>query len=293
MYYIDAVGDNDKFSSNMPIIGWMRDTCTSLDTMMEYLEDDDNIPEASHLNIHALHPNGITSEWFVMAGSYQPLQGYLRAYAMRNKTTVKSFRLKYNDRTIFLSSIRDKTPRQLGMTGGTLEVTFIQSTAEEEQSSKPKSQPSNKKSKGKKKKHKRSNKKKAMRLASFENEEEKLKEQHSQSLSRVFEEADATFRSIRQKLEAMNLERTLPKEKRSRPKPKVVSAEPLDNPVSDGLAGKAGKTHFIVQVGETNNLYNTRGSKQSAGRIAREVDARKRKLWQNSTSASQNGWIPQ
>ena len=148
----------------------------------------------------------------------------------------------------------------------------MKSTSEEEQPPKPKSQPNNKKSKGKKKKHRKSNKKRSTQPASFENEGDKLKEQHSQSLSRVFEEADATFRSIRQKVEAMNLERTLPKEKRSRPKLKAEPAEPIDNPPADGLAGKAGKTHFIVQVGETNNLYNTRGSKQSAGRIAREVD---------------------
>ena len=120
-----------------------------------------------------------------------------------------------------------------------------------------KSRPSKGDKKQKRKGSNGSKKKKTQQIA-VENEEEKLRQQHSQELTRVFEEADPAFREIRQRLAAMNLERTLPKERKKKKQPKpAVPVDPVRNPPEDGIGGKAGKTFFIIQVGEIANLYKT------------------------------------
>ena len=54
------------------------------------------------------------------------------------------------------------------------------------------------------------------------------------------------------------IERSLPKVK-SQPRPKLVvhPSVMIDNPPTTGLGGKAGKSHYIVQIGEVRNLYKT------------------------------------
>ena len=83
-----------------------------------------------------------------------------------------------------------------------------------------------------------------------------MRKLHSKAISKVFEEAGPAFKQIRQRLNAMNLERTPAKKRMPKLKPEP-SAEVIDNPPTDGLAGKAGKTFFIIQVGEVTNLYNS------------------------------------
>ena len=75
----------------------------------------------------------------------------------------------------------------------------------------------------------------------------------------------------------MSLQRTMPKQRKSQSKVAPATGETFDNPPMNGLAGKAGKSSFVVLVGEASNLYNTRakpstGNKHSAARIAGEVD---------------------
>ena len=69
----------------------------------------------------------------------------------------------------------------------------------------------------------------------------------------------------------MNLERTKPKQRTSPSKATKPVEVLLDNPLGDDqLGGKAGKTQFIIQVGEVSNLYKT--SKQSSGGRGRRQD---------------------
>jgi len=196
-----------------------------------------------------------------------PLKELLVDYATETNVSIKSLRIKHNGTTLFLSSIGKKTPLDLGIEeDGVLEITIMQSTQTETTANE---QPKQQSPKGKKKnkKHKKSKKKRPVQIAPPEDEEEKDRKQWMFSLYRVFAEAEPTFKEIRQRLNAMNLERTKPKQRTS-PSKSTKSVEVVDNPlVDDQLGGKAGRTQFIIQVGEVSNLYKTiKPSSASRGR---------------------------
>ena len=154
------------------------------------------------------------------------------------------------------------------MDNDTIEVTIIQSTQSDtatNEQSKQQSSPKGKNSK--KKKHKKSKKKRPVQIAPPED----LKGEHSKLLGKIHEEAESQFKEIRQRLNVMNLERTKPKQRTSPSKAKPV--EVVDNPLGDDgqLGGKAGKTQFIIQVGEVSTLYKTTKA-SSAGRGSRRQD---------------------
>jgi len=200
----------------------------------------------------------------------EPLTEFLTNYAHDRYTSIKSLRIKYKDRTLFLSSIGRKTPRELGIgDNDILEITIIQSTPSEPITRESKQQ-SPKGKKNKKKKHKKSKKKRVVQPLVIKKTEVELKVEHSKLLGKVYEEAEPTFKEIRQRLNAMNLERTKPKQKKIQSKANKP-VEVVDNPVGDDqLLGKAGKTQFIIQVGEVSNLYKT--TKHSSGGRGRRQD---------------------
>ena len=197
-----------------------------------------------------------------------PLKQLLTRYADDKVTSVKSFRIKHNDRTLFLSSIGKKTPEELGIEGGdTFEITIIQTTPTETSTKEELKQHNTKKGKNNKnKKHKKSKKKQPVQIAPPEDH----KGEHSKLLSKIHEEAESQFKEIRQQLNALNLERTKPKQRTS-PTKATKPMKVVDNPHDDEgqLGGKAGKTQFIIQVGEVSNLYKTTKS-SSAGRGRRQ-----------------------
>ena len=170
---------------------------------------------------------------------------------------------------IFLSSIGQKAPHVFSiMDNDTIEVTILQSTPSDTATNEQSKQQSSPKSKNKKKnkKHKKNNKKRTVQIAPPED----LKGEHSKLLGKIHEEAESQFKEIRQRLNAMNLERTKPKQRNSPSKSKPV--EVVDNPLDGGqLGGKAGRTQFIIQVGEVSNLYKTT-KPSSAGRGRRQDD---------------------
>ena len=55
----------------------------------------------------------------------------------------------------------------------------------------------------------------------------------------------------------MMLERSRPKSKKKKKYRSEASIPIVDNPRTEDLGGKAGKTHYTVQVGEVANLYKT------------------------------------
>jgi len=95
-------------------------------------------------------------------------------------------------------------------------------------------------------------------LQVIEKSEEELKIEHSKMLTKLHEEAQPRLKMIRQRLNNLLIERCPPKVKTrvkresSRPQPSMMI-----NPSTEGLAGKAGKAHYLVQVGEVTNLYKT------------------------------------
>jgi len=200
-----------------------------------------------------------------------PLKQLLTKYAINRNTSMKSLRIKHNDKTIFISSIGKKTPDELGINDNdVIEVTIIQSTPTEMSTNEQSKQKTPKgKNKKKNKKHKKSKKKRAQPLL-IEKTEAELRGEHSKLLGKVYEEAESQFKEIRQRLNAMNLERTKPKQRITQSKT-TKPVEEVDNPLLDQLRGKAGKTQFIIQVGEVSNLYKTTKS-SSTPRGRRQED---------------------
>jgi len=241
------------------------DSKVAPDSMMKYLQTNkpDNVNDFMFFRCR----DGNDMLRRVVALSVAPLTRFLTNYAYDIRTSIKSLRIKHNDKTLFLSSIGKKTPLDLGMKDDDiLDITII-STPSETTNEQPKQQSSPKGKK--KKKHKKSKKKRPVQPLLIQKTEVELKVEHSKLLGKVYEEAEPQLKEIRQRLNAMNLERTKPKQKKIQTKAKPV--ELVDNPLDDGQeGGKAGRTQFIIQVGEVSNLYKT--TKPSSGGRGRRQD---------------------
>jgi len=216
------------------------------ENMMNYLQTNKPEEEVNEYMIIQC-TNGYTTERNI-GSCNRPIKLFLTKYAEDRDISVKSLRVKYKDKTLFISSIGKKTPLDLGIKeDDILEITIMQlqteTTKEQPKQSSPKGK--NKKNNNKKK-HKKSNKKRPVQIAPPED----LKGEHSKLLGKIHEEADPTFKEIRQRLNAMNLERTKPKQRTSPSKTTAKPKEVVDNPLDDGqlLGGKAGKTQFIKWV---------------------------------------------
>ena len=196
----------------------------------------------------------------------------LTKYTTSRGLSIKSLRIKHKNKMIFLSSIGKKTPYDLGITeNDILDITIMQSTPTKMSTNEQSKQQSSPKGKNKKKKkHKKRKKKRVVQPPVIQKTEAELRGEHSKLLGKVYEEAELTFKEIRQRLNAMNLVKTKPKQRSMQPKT-TEPVEVVDNPLSDDqLGGKAGKTQFIIQVGEVSNLYKT--TKPSSGGRGRRLD---------------------
>ncbi|KAL7534967.1 hypothetical protein ACHAXR_006182 [Thalassiosira sp. AJA248-18] len=201
--------------------------------------------------INTVDANGNSSQRYTLPTG--PFKYFLARYAADRHTSVKSLRIELNGKRLFLSDIGIKSPAYWGLDDNdVVKISIMQplpaeATAQEQPTK-------SKRPKGKK--NKKCNRKKTIQPKPPEDEEEKLRKLWMDAISRVFVEADPTFRSIRQRLNALNLQRTKPKQKKNQ-----TLAEPVEEPVNHhtegGLCGKAGKSRFIIQVGEVSNLYKT------------------------------------
>ena len=80
---------------------------------------------------------------------------------------------------------------------------------------------------------------------------------HSKLLTLVFEEATELFQTRRQRLNELSLQKSKPKEKSTKAKPKTSALEPVSHGCLTDTAGKAGKTAFQVLVGHEDYLYKS------------------------------------
>mmetsp|Transcript_11953 Transcript_11953/g.22147 ORF Transcript_11953/g.22147 Transcript_11953/m.22147 type:complete len:536 (-) Transcript_11953:192-1799(-) len=201
----------------------------------------------------------------VQIGHSTTLKSLFNDYAQVRDLSLRSLRFSFEGRTLFLSSAKNKTPEQLGMNDlAIITVTDLTQTSEEEESSATAAGSSHisysKNSSSRSKKGKRSKKKKApappVQPSVTEKTQEELKIEHSNILTKIHEEAQPQFKQIRQRLNNLSIERSRPKVKSRRPKfvPPLLKTY---FPHSTGLGGKAGKSHYVVQVGEVQNLYKT------------------------------------
>jgi len=205
------------------------------------------------------------------------LKPVISNYAEERGVSLRSLRFSYNGKTLFLSQIGKKTPEELGMQDDDVIVVHDTNSSAlqppQETRSKGPSQktPSASKqdnlrdsvsfSKGKKVKRLGlgGNKPaKAREPTNRQMTQEELKIEHSKALTKLHEELQPTLRLIRQRLNNLLIERSQPKSK-SRRHPKGASSRAhVDIPYMECLGGKAGKSNFLVLVGEVENLYKTR-----------------------------------
>jgi DNA-nicking Smr family endonuclease len=195
----------------------------------------------------------------------------LSRYAATRGVPLKSFRFKYDNRMLFVSSSGSKSPYDLGMQ----ERDVIYASRLGNDDAKPniaeettkKSCLSQGGSGAKKVKGKKKGKKKVPSQPTYStmDEEERLRRVHSKMLSRVFDEANPRFKKIRQQINSLALEQTPPKSKSL--SPRARAREPTAAGVSDiesfSLENKAIKSRFNIIAGEVSNLYkSTKPSKK-------------------------------
>ena len=187
-----------------------------------------------------------------------PLKSLFNTYADESGESLRALRFSYNGGTLFLSSLGQKTARDLCMQDSDTISIFnnISSKAEEpvthqKKQSKKKNKPVEKKVRSTKRKSKAPS-----QPITIPKTEKELKEAHSLMLSKVFEEAEPKLKAIRQMLNDLALDRQDPKDRSTPSKKKQVTGnQEVFNTSDVGLGGKAGKTSFTVNVGQVENLY--------------------------------------
>jgi DNA-nicking Smr family endonuclease len=186
-----------------------------------------------------------------------PLKSLFNEYAEERNVSLRSFRFSYQGKTLFLSCAGTKSPSDLGMKGDGTVIVVSQVSSSEETTPRPKESTKSKSSSSKKNKNKKGKSKHKASPPDLHRSEsmsrEQLKLEHSKILTVLFTEVEPKFKEIRRRLNLLALERTKPKQKRSRVQPQ----QPVINPSTEGLGSKAGKTQYVVQVGESANLYKT------------------------------------
>ena len=209
-------------------------------------------------------------------GSSTTLKTVFNEYAEKRSVSLRSLRFSYAGKTLFLSTVGNRTPEEMQMrdqdvirvhdintnasssqesSNNTTNQTNKSSSSKKSKSSKS----SSKKNKGKKNKNKGT--KEVHPIYSSTLSLEEYKAQHSKVLSKLHEEVQSQLKDIRMRLNALDLERQPPKQKKKKKnknKSKLFGCVELQVlPTNPGVGGKAGKPYFPVQVGEVQNLYKT------------------------------------
>lgn len=203
-------------------------------------------------------------------GSTSTLKALFNRYAEERGVSLRSLRFSYDDKTIFLSSIGQKTPNDLGIKDSDLIVVTEQkqeTTSSSSSTGKSKANRRGSNSPGNSGMARRKSiddgKPRGNRRASWTgcpidtSSEEFLKLKHSRKLTLLFEEAEPIFTKRRQELNDLSIQRSKPKRRITTSRPSPIMSEPNHNPGTDGLGGKAGKVFFNVNVGQVENLYKT------------------------------------
>ena len=233
-------------------------------------------------NMGLVHPDAMlhrNHEYEI--GSETTLRPVFNSFAAKRGASLRSLRLTYKGRTMFLSDFKNKTPKQLGMSSQMTsqdgidrvwredEVIFVVIEPEEANAGGGRDDAAavqrrkTQSAKAKKKKSRAARngskaKKGQIRQDKPTMSVEDYKRCHSMILTRLHEEAEPRLKDIRTKLNALDLERQPPKSK-SMGGRKCAKEEPAypDASPESGVGGKAGRHHFVVQVGEVQNLYKT------------------------------------
>lgn len=209
------------------------------------------------------------------------LKSLFNGYADLCGVSLRSLRFAYNGSTLFLSSIGQKTPLDMGMKHMDTIIVFNIEMSNKTKKEEPASLTRVRKKKGSAKSHKAGKGKQHRKSATAIHQpisvpglnSERDKVAHSNLLSKVFEEMSPQLKIIRQQLNDMVLERQSSKTKKSSTRKKISTEAPntMTNPSAVGIGGKAGRTSFAINVGRVENLYKT--SKQRNCALARPSQA--------------------
>lgn len=226
----------------------------------------DTLPADSFIEIKLVDSKS-KEETKMRYGLSMNLNRLFKKYAEDRDLSLRQLRFSYEGRTLFLSSVGNKTPQDLGIKH--LDSIFVTNNAdksEEESSSsssdeskentRPTDHTNDKQGSKKGKKGRKQHRRASWAGPEIIGEEERLKLIHSRQLSRVFTEASPKFEAIRQRLNVLNLTCTPPKVKKTRKKPIAIMPLPLvNNPNDTDVGGKAGIPFYAIHVGEPENLY--------------------------------------
>ena len=187
------------------------------------------------------------------------LKVYCKLYAKKRGISIKYLRFSYKGKLMFLSDMTDGTPETLGIRDNDVIMVHHQSDSNKENMT----DTSNQKhmvttDKKKKVAWKKCHGKAQIKLDKHTMTVEDYKRQHSMILSKLHEEMQPRLREIRLKLNILNIERQPPKSK-SKVGRKCAKEDPIDHDAlpRSGVGCKAGRSNFVVQVGEVQNLYKT------------------------------------
>jgi hypothetical protein len=197
-------------------------------------------------------------------GPDDTLKSMFNTFCTQRGVTLRSLKLIYKDKIVFPSNIKHKTPKQLGMQKDHDNCIIVYVESNEDQRISASVRPQVKQQRGKtKKRSKRVGSASKVKKERIKNKDEPAvsiedyKRLHSMILTRLHEEVQPRLSDIRTKLNALDLQRQPPKS-RSICSEKCMKEVPNDQTLpGDGIGGKAGKSYFVVQVGEVENLYKT------------------------------------
>ncbi|KAK1733829.1 hypothetical protein QTG54_015356 [Skeletonema marinoi] len=186
--------------------------------------------------------------------SYWKMKTLLSRYAAMREVPLKSLRFKCNNRMLFVSSIGNKSPYDLGIQNNDVVYASLLGNVDvklDEAGTTKKSGRSQRSTRAAKGKTKSNSKKKASCQPTYStiDDEERLRRAHSKMLSRVFDEANPQFKKIRQKLNSLALKQTPPKSKSSSPRARVKESKTDMSDISSfSLDNKAIKTRSISSL---------------------------------------------
>ncbi|KAL7524780.1 hypothetical protein ACHAWF_001082 [Thalassiosira exigua] len=205
--------------------------------------------------------------------STSTLKAMFNQYAESRGLSLRSLRFSFNDQPLFVSQAAKKTPEQLGMKDQDVIEVHDTSAAPDVKASdaSPNGKKKAKRANPTKKKKRNGRREKKPKqpeepIIQVEMTEEQLKIQHSKMLTKIHDELEPHLKKVRQRLNNLVIERSRPKvrdrkSKRAGPPPTNCWAQP---PCAECMGGKAGKSRFVVHVGEVEHLYKTRKASASS-----------------------------
>ena len=211
----------------------------------------------------------ITKCYNYEVGSEVALKPMFTAFANQRGTNLRSLRLSYKGKRMFISSVWNKCPKELSMQDE--DVIHVVVSEEEKAVTKPIQQhtPKMKTQKKKKQAGKKSKaKKKPLSKEEIVMTMEDYKAQHSLAFTKVFEELQPRLKEIRIGLNALDLQCQPKKGKNTASKKNMIQEAVGHTLPGPEIGGKAGKSHFVIQVGEVQNLYKTTKASSTSSPIS-------------------------